>query len=134
METSAKILVVGGVLNLVLAFVSGFALARVRLRTPEAATGYLPDVHRVTLWQGFMLLGLAFAAGLSKLPVALETAAASLLVAGTAFQAASSILNWIQGVRDQFADRSFGLKLATVNSVLASAGLAILVVGVFRGL
>jgi hypothetical protein len=134
METSAKILVLGGVLNLALAFVFGYVLSSVLLRTPGAATGYLPQVHRVMLWQGFMLLGLAFAAGLSKLPSSLEIAAAALLVAATAFQAASSILNWLQGVRDQFAERSFGLRLASINAVLGTAGLAILVVGVFRGL
>ena len=134
METSAKILVVGGVLNLALAFVFGFVLSRVRLRAPGAETGYLPQVHRGALWEGFMLLGLASAAGLSKLPSGLEMAAAALLVASSAFLAASSILNWLQGVRDHFVERSFGLTLGSVQAVLATAGLAILVVGVFRGL
>jgi hypothetical protein len=134
METSAKILVVGGVLNLALAFVFGYVLSSVRLRTPGAETGYLPQVHRAALWEGFMLLGLAFAAGLSKLPSGLEITAAALLVASSAFLAASSILNWLQGVRDHFAERSFGLTLASVQAVLATAGLGIFLVGVFRGL
>ena len=48
--------------------------------------------------------------------------------------AASSILDWLQGVRDHFAERSLGLTLASVQAVLATAGFGILLVGVFRGL
>jgi hypothetical protein len=38
------------------------------------------------------------------------------------------------GTRDFFVERSLGLRLATVNAILATIGLAILIVGVFRGL
>jgi len=134
LPTAAKILIAGGTLNLALAFVLGFILSNKRLRTPEADPGYLALAHRVSLMEGFMLLGLTFAVLLSPLSSGLETVGASLLVASSAFQDGSSIVNWLQGVRDEFAERSPGLTLATINALLAVAGLTILLVGVIRGL
>ena len=134
LPTAAKILIAGGTLNLGLAFVLGFILSGKRLRNPDADPGYLVHAHRVSLQEGFMLLGLTFAVLLSPLASGLETVGASLLVASSAFQDGSAIVNWLQGVRDEFAERSPGLTLATINALLAVAGLAILVVGVIRGL
>ena len=88
----------------------------------------------VALWEGFMLLGLTFAVNLSPLSAAVNTLAAALLVASSVFQDASSILNWVQRVDDEFAQRSQGFSLAVINALLGSVGLAILIYGVFRGL
>jgi len=134
METAAKVLIVGGVLNLALAFVLGFILSNSRLKEPAKPQHYLNLAHRASLWEGFMLLGLVFAVELSDLSSGLETLAAILLVASSAFQDGSSVLNWLQGVGDEFAERSPGFYLATINAILATTGLAILIVGVFRGL
>jgi hypothetical protein len=41
-------------------------------------------------------------------------------------------VNWRQGVRDEFKERSPGLQLGGVSGLLAVAGLAILIFGVFR--
>jgi hypothetical protein len=134
-ETAAKILITGGTLNLALAFGLGFALSRVRLRDPQAPVSpYLQVAHRVALWEGFMLLGLTFAVQLARLSADTKTIAAVLLVASSVFQDGSSILNWLQGVKDEFAERSPGFTLATINAALASVGLLILVYGVFRAL
>jgi hypothetical protein len=134
-QAAVKILVVGGVLNLALSFAVGFVWSRKRLADPNArVSSYLELTHRMSLWEAFMLLGLVFAVLLSELPSSLEVAAASLLVASSVFQDGSAILNWVQGVDDQFARRSTGLTLASINAVLATAGLAILLVGVFRAL
>jgi hypothetical protein len=132
--TAEKVLIVGGTLNLALAFALGFVLSRVRLKDPAAEHGWLLQAHRVALWEGFMLLGLVFAVALSPLSPAWETLAASLLVAAAALQAASAIANLVQGVPDQFAERRLGYQLAATNAVLGAAGLVILLVGVFKGL
>jgi hypothetical protein len=134
METAAKVLIVGGVLNLALAFALGFVLSNSRLKEPEKPQHYLNLAHKVSLWEAFMLLGLVFAVELADLSSGVKTLAAALLVASSAFQDGSSVLNWLQGVSDEFAERSPGLVLATINAILATAGLAILIVGVFRGL
>ena len=81
-----------------------------------------------------MLLGLSLAVGLSTLPAGVETLAASLLVAASALLAAADTLCWLQGIDDAFAERPPGLYLGVMQGSLASVGLAILVVGVFRGL
>ena len=46
----------------------------------------------------------------------------------------SALVNWRQGVRDEFKERSPGLQPGGLSGLLAVAGLAILVFGVFRGL
>jgi len=134
METAAKVLIIGGVLNLALAFVIGFMLSNSRLKEPAKLQHYLNLDHKASLWEGFMLLGLVFAVELADLSSGLKSLAAALLVASSAFQDGSSVLNWLQGVADEFAERSPGFVLATINAILATVGLAILIVGDFRGL
>lgn len=134
MPHAEKVLIAGGTLNIALAFVIGFGLSRFRLRDPSRSPHYLLTAHEVALQEGFMLLGLTFAVILSPLRAGLETVAASFLVASSVFQVAAPLVNHAQGVQDQFAARSPGLTLATINAVLASGGIAILVTGVLRGL
>ena len=136
-ETAAKVLIVGGTLNLAAAFILGFVFSNVLLKRAPAdleEPPYLRTAHSAALWEGFMLLGLVFAVELSPLSSTLETLAAWLLVAASALQVASSVVNWRQGVKDQFVNKPIGFVFATVNAVLASIGLLILVVGVFKGL
>jgi hypothetical protein len=132
--TATKILIVGGVLSLAAAFVIGYILSNKRLKPPNVGPHYLDLSHRNALWEGFMLLDLGFAAQFARLPDALAIAAASLLVASALFQIASSMTSWLMGTKDFFVERSLGLRLATINAILATIGLAILIVGVFRGL
>lgn len=134
MSAASKVFIVGGILNLGAAFVLGYILSNQRLKTPDAPGGYLLQAHKVALWEAFMLLGLAYAVTLARLPAGWELAGAVLLVASSVFQDASSVVNWLQGVRDEFAQKSLGFYLATVNAILASAGLIIVGVGVFVGL
>ena len=58
----------------------------------------------------------------------------SLLVAASVFQDFSAVVNWLRHTADQFAERSSGWMLASVNAVLNTAGLAIITYGVIRGL
>lgn len=130
METAAKILITGGTLCLAVSFVIGFVWSRIRLKDPLRTVPYLELAHRVSLWEAFMLYGLVFAVTMSELSTGLETLAASLVAASAAFQISSAVTNFVQGVSDQFAQRSTGFYLATINSILATAGVAILLVGV----
>ena len=133
METAAKVLIAGGVLNLAYGAITGLILTNVRSRSPEAPR-YLTLAHVGPLMQGPMLLGLAVATGLSSLAGGLETAAAWLLVAGSAGIAAGDTLNWLGGVGDAFAERSLGFFSQVVGGAFTGIGLAILIAGVFRGL
>ena len=133
METAAKVLVLGGVLNLSYGVVTGLFLTNVRRTSPEAPR-HLVLAHMGPLIQGPILLGLAVAIALSDLPASLETLAASLLVASSAALAAGETLNWRGGVGDAFAERSPGFYLDSAGAILFGSGLLIVIIGVFRGL
>ena len=133
METAAKVLIVGGVLNLAYGVLTGLVLTNVRMRSAEAPR-HLTLAHLGPLIQGPILLGLSVATGLSSLAAGLETLAASLLVAGSAGVAAGDTLNWAGGVGDAFAERPPGFFLLAAGATSTAVGLLILIVGVFRGL
>jgi hypothetical protein len=135
MEAALKILVIGGVAAITLSLLLGVDIARRRragLSQPEVHAWLV--AHQTILFQGFMLLGLGFAMVFADLGSALKVAAASLLVAGSAFSAVASISNAAQRVTDQFAQRSFGLQMNTVQAVLLLPGVVIVLVGVLRAL
>lgn len=134
-DTAAKILVIGGLGNLLFAFVMGFVLSRVRLRDHTVPQTRLLGVHVGALWQGFMLLGLVWAVALSDLSSGVETLAAALIVGGGLFQDAANVLAWTQRLEDLFAPpRGSVYTLAAVNAALTFTGLLILVVGSVKGL
>lgn len=132
-DTAAKILVVGGMLNLLYGFVTGIFLSNVRKRQAEAPK-YLTLAHMGPLMQGPMLLGLVFAVDLSPLPGNLEVAAALLLIIGTLLLDAKDTLHWLGGIKDEFAEKPVGYYLAMVAVPASSVGMAILIWGVFQGL
>lgn len=133
METAAKVLIVGGMLNLAYGVITGLFLTNVRMRSAEAPR-YLTLAHIGPLMQGPMLLGLAFALGLSSLAGGIETLAAWLLVAGSAGIAAGDTLNWTGKVGDAFAERSPGFVIQAGGGALTGVGVLIVLVGVLRGL
>lgn len=133
-DTATKILVLGGVGNLVLSFVLGWVLSMQRMKGPMEPHRWLLTAHEVSLQEGLLLLGCAFALHWAVLSSTLATAAAVLLVAASVFQDLSGIINWLRRTGDQFAERSTGWVLASVNAVLNTAGLFIVAYGVVRGI
>ena len=134
-DTAAKILIIGGLASLLFAFIMGFVLSRFRLADPMADQTRLLQVHVVSLWEGFMLLGLVWVVALSDLSSGWETLAALLLIAGGALQLASNFLAWRKRMENLFAP-PLGLVyvLAAANATLATIGLVILTIGSLRGL
>ena len=61
---------------------------------------------------------------------------ASLLVAAASIQGSKELLNWLQGVEDEFQHqpRPLGYWAGRTQAPMASVGLAILIVGVLKGL
>jgi hypothetical protein len=125
-----RILVVGGVANLVLSFALGWLLSARRMKSEMEPHRWLLVAHEVSLQEGLMLLGLSFALSFARMPASLATISAWLLVAASAFQDASGIVNWLRRTGDQFKSRSGGWILATVNAVLNTAGLGLVAYGV----
>jgi hypothetical protein len=131
---ASRILVLGGVANLVLSFLLGWILSGRRMHSPMDAHRWLLTAHEVALQEGLLLLGLAVALPYAQLPPWAAELGAWLLVVGSAFQDLSGLVNWLRGTGDQFAERSAGWVLASINAVINSAGLGVVAFGVARGL
>jgi len=133
MDTSAKVLMVGGSVSLMYGFLLGLPLTLARMKSPTASR-HLVTAHLASIIQGATLLALSGVMEFSDLPGTVETTAAVLLVAGSVLFVAGAIANWRQSVVDHFAARSLGWKLFSVSGPMNLAGAAIVLVGVLRGL
>src|SRR3989442_1492240 len=134
METAAKILVLAALISLVVSFVLGYILSNSRLTVPEKKQYYLTLAHRNALFESFMMLGLVFAVQLSRSRESVKVIAVLLVVAAAVLQVGSGIVAWLQGTRDEFAQRSLSFYLATANAILVTVGIGILLYGVARTL
>lgn len=132
MTTAQEVVVTYGVLIIAWGMVLGIPLAAARQKA-EHAPRYLLSSHLAALMQGAMHMGFFVAFGVADLSSGLATAAAWLLVIGSFLEAVGGAANWLSGTRDQFADKNLGLKLNSLSSPPALVGIAILVVGVLRG-
>ena len=129
-DTATKILIIGGLASLLFSFAMAFRLALARMADPEADHHLLLQVHVVSLWEGFMLLGLVWAVALSDMSAGWETAATLLLVAGGALQLIGNTMAWRENNTNLFAPpRGLTFQVARLNAILALAGLVILIVG-----
>lgn len=133
MDTATRILVVGGMFVLSFGFLLGIPMAAARSKAPQAPR-YLFAVHLAAIIQGGLLLALTIAVGFAALSSGLETAAASLLVAGVALFGAGLAFNWLQGVEDAFGGNSIGNKVSTIDTPLVLVGTGILLYGVVTAL
>ncbi len=134
MAVAEQILVLGGVINLVYGFITGFMLAAIRQKEAEAPK-YLMFAHIGPLMQGAMLLGLVFAVQMSPLTDGVEIAGAALLTVGAFLLAAKDTVNWWQTIGDEFREKPMiGMTLGTISVLSSSVGLLILFVGVIAGI
>lgn len=132
--TATRVLVAGGVANLVLSFFLGWVLSGRRMKEPMDKHRWLLTAHEVALQEGLLLLAIVVAMPYARLSEGTALVGAWLLVIGSAFQDASGIANWLRRTGDQFAERSTGWVLASINAIINSAGLAIVAYGVAIGL
>ena len=132
-SSAVHVLVVGGLVNLVLSFALGWVLSLRRVSQPIEPHRWLLVAHTVSMQEGCFLLGLGFAIQFAKLPGWLAIISAWLLVAASLFQDFSGIVNWLRKTGDQFAEKSTGWVLASINAVLNTAGLTIVAGGAVYG-
>lgn len=133
MDYAAKVLVVGGVVELWVGVITGIFMGRIRQTEPEVPK-YLNLAHVGGFMAAPILFGLIFALGLSDLGETAEATAAWAVVLSAWLLAVKDLHNWRTGVADEFAERSLGFRLGVISSILLTAGLAILTVGVVSGL
>ena len=133
MDTSEKVLLVGGVVSLTYGFLLGLPLTMARMKAPTASR-HLVTAHLAAIIQGATLVALSEMIAHSELPTAIETTAAVLLVGGAGLFVAGAVANWRQAVEDHFAERSLGWKLLASSGPANVAGIVIILIGTLRGL
>lgn len=133
MEYAAKVLITGGVVELWIGVVTGMIMGRVRATQPVAPK-YLNLAHVGAFMGAPILVALVLAFSLSDLGETAEAVAAWAFVLSAFLLAVKDLHNWQTGVVDEFAERSLGFRLGVLSSILLTAGLAILTIGVVRGL
>lgn len=134
MSTASKILIVAGMLNLVIGALSGIPMALVRQRGAAEVPKYLTLVHIGGLMHGPLLLGVAFALSISTLSPWVATAAALTLAIASGLLVLKDTINWRQGIHDEFAEQSLGLRIGKVFGPLHVVGLGLATVCTFSGL
>lgn len=132
MSTAQLVFIAYGVIIMVVGFALGTVLGVVRMKAPSVRN--LATAHVETLMQAALHLALAFAVGAVGFDSGAATVGAWLLVAGSAMQACGVTINWIQGVGDQFAERSFGFYFNSVATFVALPGVAIIAHGILSRL
>jgi hypothetical protein len=132
MSTAGKVLIFGGVLNLAVAALLGFAIVAVRTKGAATTPRYLLAAHIGTLLHAAVLLGLVSAVRLSTLGANWQSLAAWLIVVSSALVAAKDTLNWLIGVQDEFREKAKTAALGGLAALGESIGIGILVVGVVQ--
>ena len=134
MEDSAKILILGGVLNLLYGLLTGIPASLIRQKSPTYSK-YLRILHVGALMWGPILISLAVAMSVSTLGAGVENLAAWLMVIASVLLDAKDTINWLQGTKDEFAEkRQLPLALGGLSSVASIVGVAIILVGVLQGM
>jgi hypothetical protein len=132
METAAKILIVGGRLNILYGLLTGIPAGIIRQNSPTYSK-YLRFVHIGALMWGPLLISLALAVSLSTLDESLELAAAWLMVAASVLLDGKDTLNWLWRVEDEFAQQMrLPLAMGGLSALASIAGILILLVGVVQ--
>ncbi len=133
-DTSTKILLVAGMANLLVGGLSGIPMARVRQAGAEVVPKYLTMVHLGGLMHGPILIGAGVALSISTLSPWIDTTAAVMLAVASALLIAKDTINWRQGISDEFAQNSLGLKLGQLFGPLHLVGMMAATAGVISGL
>jgi hypothetical protein len=132
MSPAQRWLIVGGVLNLFLAVLASYFLYWSRIRNPEQpAQRYGLVSHKVTLWNGFLLLGLAVAIEHTGYTPTVNVWLAAAQVIGTLLSDGSNFQRWATAKQDQFQEgpvwrvRAIGLAhvidLVVISAILVGA-------------
>jgi hypothetical protein len=132
-DYAEKVPIVGGVLNLGYAAITGVIISRIRSGSPTVPR-HLTLAHIGPLMEGSMLLALVVAFTLASLPSGLAGLTAWLLVGGSFSIAAGNTILWRTDAVDAFAEKQPGFYLQAIGGAVTALGLAISIIGVLKGL
>ena len=95
---------------------------------------YLTMVHMAGLVHGPILIAVGFALTTSTMTAWLNTTAAVMLATASALLLVKDTLNWRQGITDEIAEKSLGLKVGRVFGPLFLVGMGLATAGVISGI
>jgi hypothetical protein len=134
METAAKILILAGVLNIAYGLLTGIPAGMIRQKSP-AYPKYLRFVHIGALMWGPILISLALAIELSTLDEGFELLAVWFMVGSSVLLNAKDTINWLTGVKDEFAEKPrLPLALGGLSAVGSMLGISIIFIGILQGM
>ncbi len=125
MDNATKILIVAGMANLLIGALSGIPMAVERQGGAQAVPKYLTMLHLGGLMNGPILISVAFVLTTSTLSAWVDTTSAVLLAVASGLLVAKDTVNWRQGVTDEFAQHSLGLKLGQLFGPVEVVGLSL---------
>ena len=132
--TATEILLVARMANLVVGVVSGIPMGVIRQGGAEVVPKYLTMVHLAGLMQGPILIAVGFALTISTVSPWIDTTTAIVLAVASALLIAKDTLNWRQGVTDEFAQQTPGLRIGQLFGPLELIGIVAAAVCVTSGL
>ena len=134
MELAGKILILAGVLNIAYGLLTGIPAGMIRQKSPTYPK-YLRFVHMGALMWGPILISLALALELSTLEEGFELLAVWFMVGSSILLNAKDTINWLTGVRDEFAEKPrLPLALGGLSAVGSLLGISIIIIGVIQGM
>ncbi len=133
-DTATKVLLVAGMANLIVGALSGIPMGTVRQGGSAVVPKYLTMVHMAGLMNGPILIAIGVALTISTLSAWINTTAALILATASALLLIKDTLNWRQGVTDEFAQNSLGLRLGKIFAPLFVVGIATATAGVISGI
>lgn len=134
MEPAAKILILGGVLNIAYSLLTGIPATIIRLKSPTYSK-YLRFVHIGSLMWAPLLISLVLALELSPLAASLELLAAWLMVTSSMALNAKDTINWLMDIKDEFAEKPIAPTiLGGISALTSIGGISIILIGVIQGM
>ena len=132
--TATKVLILAGMANLVVGALSGIPMGLVRQSGAAVVPKYLTMVHMAGLMHGPILIAIGFAITISTLSPWFNTTAAVILAVASGLLLLKDTINWRQGVTDEFAESSLGLRIGKVFGPLHIVGLGLATAAVISGI
>lgn len=133
MTTAGGILILSALVLLFGGFATGVAMSRIRADQPTVPR-YLALAHMGAFAQAPLLLGTAFALSLSTMTEAFNVAVAALVSGAALVLFTKDVINWLQGVEDEFRHRGLGYRIGVGFGPLHLFGLVMLTVAVVSSL
>ena len=121
-------------LNLLVGALSGIPMGLARQGGADAPPRYLTMVHLGGLMQGPALIAVGFALSISDLSAWINTTAAGLLAFGSGMLVVKDTLNWRQGVKDEFVEKSTGLTIGNAFAPVHLLGIILATIAVLSGI